>query len=403
MSPLGRLSVFGPWLIALALFAALILTGTVGAVTSDVMDPSTLAFLVATGSWGLVQATVGVLIAVRRPENRVGRLLQISGPLVISVFLGYAIEATTVPGAGDAVIGLAGWWSSMTIYLAIFLAFPMVGILYPDGRLPGPRWRLPIAVVLLAELALAAMYGVKAGPLDPGLPDNPFGFVDVPPHVREAVTVIGTLGLVLAMGLAVAAVVTRWRRADRVERSQLKWLLATLSLAGVLFPLTFGASSPDDPPNLAAVLSVASALLIPVAIGIAVLRYRLYEIDRLISRTVSWAVLTGVLVVVFGGLVVALQAVLAGLTQGQTLAVAGSTLVAAALFQPVRRRVQAIVDRRFDRARYDAQRTVDAFAGRLRDEVDLSRLQAALISTTDDAVRPISATVWLRPGRVSRR
>jgi len=165
----------------------------------------------------------------------------------------------------------------------------------------------------------------------------------------------------------------------------------------VLFPLTFGSSAFEGSSFLTN-LSVASVLLIPVAIGIAILRYRLYEIDRLVSRTVSWAVVTGVLVTVFAGAVVALQGVLDGVTQGQTLAVAASTLVAFALFQPIRRRVQSVVDRRFDRARYDAQRTVDAFAERLRNEVDLTTLRTALVATADDAVRPVSSTVWLRTG-----
>ena len=136
----------------------------------------------------------------------------------------------------------------------------------------------------------------------------------------------------------------------------------------------------------------------PVTIGIAVLRYRLYEIDRIISRTIGWALVSGILVAVFAGVVVALQTVLAGITQGETLAVAASTLVAFAIFQPVRRRVQSAVDRRFDRARYDAQRTVDTFAEHLRSEVDLGRLRSALVVTADRAVRPVGAAIWLRAG-----
>jgi hypothetical protein len=135
---------------------------------------------------------------------------------------------------------------------------------------------------------------------------------------------------------------------------------------------------------------------LPVAAALAVLRYRLYEIDRIISRTIGYGIVTATLAVVFVGVVLGLQALLAQFTGGNTVAVAASTLVVAALFQPLRRRIQRVVDRRFDRARYDAQRIVDTFATQLRDEVDLDRLRVALVATADDAMRPAGAAVWLR-------
>ena len=139
-----------------------------------------------------------------------------------------------------------------------------------------------------------------------------------------------------------------------------------------------------------------SLIALPIAIAIAILRYRLYEIDRLVSRTIGWAVVTGILVAVFAGLVVALQTVLAPVTNENTLAVAASTLVALALFQPVRRRVQRVVDRRFDRARYDGQDLTERFGARVRDEVDLPKLRDALVATVEAAVRPAGAGLWLR-------
>ena len=141
----------------------------------------------------------------------------------------------------------------------------------------------------------------------------------------------------------------------------------------------------------------------PIAIGIAVTRYRLYEIDRLISRGLSWAVLSGLLLAVYAGAVLVLQGVLGGVTQGETVAVAGSTLLAAALFQPLRRRIQAVVDRRFNRARYDAERTAVDFAERLRGEVDVDHLQSALARTAGDAVNPDGVGVWLRPAAEAGR
>jgi hypothetical protein len=398
MSGVGRLSIAGPWLLTVGLFVALMVTGAVAASNDPSIDLQTTTFLVVVGLWGLVQASVGALIAWRRPENRIGRLLQVSGPLVVSVFLGYVLAAirTTSLGPVDPVGGIAGWWASTTIFLAIFLAFPLVGILYPDGRLPGPRWRLPILIVTLAQVAMATMYAVKAGPVGLGLPDNPVGYVEVSPEVRGAVQFLVTMSLVLAMALAAVAIAVRWRRGSLVERSQLKWLFAALVVAGTLFPLSFGTSSPDESPGVAATLAVGSALLIPVAIGIAILRYRLYEIDRLISRTIAYATVTGILAVTFAGAILVFQALLAPLAGGTTVGVAASTLVVAALFQPLRRRVQSVVDRRFNRSRYDAERTAEAFAARLRDDVDLGSLRAEVRQVVAVTVAPVTVDVWIR-------
>jgi hypothetical protein len=171
-------------------------------------------------------------------------------------------------------------------------------------------------------------------------------------------------------------------------------LIAVALVAAVAFPLAF--NLPDTViGNAAFGVGLLAMLALPVAIGIAVLRYRLYEIDRIISRTIGWAIVTSGLLGVFAVLVVGLQALLDGVTQGDTLPVALSTLVAAALFQPIRRRVQHAVDRRFDRARYDGERTAAAFAERLRDEVDLEALADDLRSTVGHAVRPAAASVWL--------
>jgi drug/metabolite transporter (DMT)-like permease len=155
----------------------------------------------------------------------------------------------------------------------------------------------------------------------------------------------------------------------------------------------------QDPPITLSVTLIAYAgiLLMPVAIGIAILRYRLFEIDRIISRTIAWAVVTGVLGTVFAATVVGLQSVLSRFTQGETLAVAGSTLVAFAIFQPVRRRVQWIVDRRFNRARYDAEHTATAFAGRQRDQTNIAGLRVDLVGTIDSALHPQTVGVWIRP------
>jgi len=169
------------------------------------------------------------------------------------------------------------------------------------------------------------------------------------------------------------------------------------AVVAIAFPIAL-VLPPSSYSDFFLLVGLLALLALPVAIGVAILRYRLYDIDRIISRTIGWTLVSGLLVTAFAIVVVGLQATLAGVTQGDTLAVAASTLVAFALFQPVRRTVQRTVDRRFDRARYDAQRTADAFAERLRTEVDLDVLAAELERTVAGTVRPTAASLWL-PGR----
>jgi hypothetical protein len=207
-----------------------------------------------------------------------------------------------------------------------------------------------------------------------------------------------SLGAVGFAPFAVIGVASRYRATDQVERQQLKWfLLASLvSILGV-FAAAGGAVLSKEPPGEAglAVFGFAGAL-VPVAIGVAILRHHLYDIDRLLSRTLAYAVITGALGAVFVGLILLLTAVLARFTQGQTIAVASSTLVVFALFQPMRRRVQRAVDRRFDREHYDASLTIDSLAGRLRADLDLATVSQEIARTADAAVRPASVAVWLR-------
>jgi hypothetical protein len=210
-------------------------------------------------------------------------------------------------------------------------------------------------------------------------------------HLPDAIGVVVLLS-------PIAAVAIRYRRGGAVERQQLKWLIAVTVAAVIAWSIvTVGGLMRTQ---LLTTIGWYGGLLafagFPIAIGIAVLRYRLFEIDRIISRTIAWAVVTGVLVAVFAGGVVALQAALVGFTQGETLAVAVSTLVAATLFQPLRWRVQRTVDRRFDRASYDGQRTVEAFAERLRDEVALDAVVADLHATVATSIKPSSFGLWLR-------
>jgi hypothetical protein len=193
--------------------------------------------------------------------------------------------------------------------------------------------------------------------------------------------------------LGVVAVVTRYRRGSTLERQQLRWFVAAVLLAAV--PLSVSLLSGEGGPFWL-LLAAFGLLLVPVAVGIAVTRYRLYEIDRVISRGLSWGLLTAALVGVYTAAVLVLQGILGGVTQGETLAVAASTLLAVALFQPLRRRIQSAVDRRFDRAGYDLDRVALESAERMRQQVDLGGLEADIARTVRDALRPGSAAVWVR-------
>jgi hypothetical protein len=262
-------------------------------------------------------------------------------------------------------------------------------LLFPHGRLPSPRWRpfawLTVAVYLTLSLSAA---------LAPGAVE--LYYPEATPPVRLPVAGLADTafdwllgGQLLVLAIALVSVVLRLRRARGEERQQVKWFVYTVVTvivlfiagivilgAGYLFPL-FG--------------------LIPVSVAVAVFKYRLYEIDRLINRTLVYGLLSALLVGVYAGLVFLLGRLLDPATGDSALAVAASTLAVAALFQPARRRVQAVVDRRFNRRRYDAARTVDRFSDRLRDHVDLDTLSAELLTVVDQTVQPASASLWLRP------
>jgi hypothetical protein len=273
-----------------------------------------------------------------------------------------------------------------------------IPLIYPNGRLLSPRWRWLVAVLIWSLVTYTVREGLRPGLISDTTFENPFGVVGIEP-LLDVLQLPDVFGVALFVG-AIASVAIRYRRAGRVERQQLKWLIGATALSVVAWSVvTIGqAVGASTVVTIGWIFALLCFSALPIAIGIAVLRYRLYEIDRIISRTIAWALVTGVLVAVFASVVVMLQTALIGITQGQTLAVAASTLVALALFQPLRRRVQHAVDRRFDRARYDGERTVASFTGRLAGEVDLEALEAAVADTVRDALHPSFAELWVRGG-----
>jgi hypothetical protein len=353
----------------------------------------------------ILLSIVGGIIEWQRPGHAIGRLMMLAGPLYAFVSAGWTSANLLRPLIDPTAYLLFSWAVYHLSWPAVALIIGWIPLLFPTGTLPGPRWRAPATVVLAMLGGGLIASALRRGEIVAGSGyANPFG-VDWWPAILQPLVDAIPLAVLASLLLGVAAVVTRYRRGDRIVRLQIRWFVTAVaivpvSLVAILLEIalrTAGGAEANAPNGLISVLvSYAAILALPIAIGIAVTRYRLYEIDRLISRTIGWALVTGVLVTVFAITVIGLQAVLARVTQGQTLAVAVSTLIAFALFQPVRRRVQRVVDRRFDRARYDGDQTAAAFAQRLREQVDLAGLEADFAGVVDAALRPTSVGVWIR-------
>jgi hypothetical protein len=335
---------------------------------------------------------VGGIIEWRRPGHAIGRLLMLSGPLYAFLAAGWLTADALEPLVDPVIYRGLDRATDILSWPGVALIVGWIPLLFPTGSLPGPRWRVPVIV-----LAVLSGIGLTTLVLQPSSHVTSGGAVGPTPILDLFVDAIQFELLALIL-LAIAALVTRYRRGDRVERLQIRWLGAAAALCGTGLVATVlqAAIRTGDGPLVMLLVFIAGILAMPIAIGIAVTQYRLYEIDRLISRTIGWALVTGMLVAVFTGGVIALQSALSGFTQGQTLAVAASTLVAFALFQPLRRRVQHGVDRRFDRARYDGERTASAFAARMRDQIDLAGVEADISETVGSALRPASTGVWIR-------
>jgi hypothetical protein len=290
--------------------------------------------------------------------------------------------------------------------VSAMILFAYLAMVFPSGHLPRGRWGRT-ARILLTAIGLLVLLTAFAPTINVNLIGAPNGA-----NVRNPLAILPeaavwqvlnpTLLFAVVLGLLIGGAVSlviRHRRTRGVERQQLSWVVAAIAfvgaavVAGMVLGTIVPQASDDGTVWIPAIFAFAT---VPLAVGLAVLRYRLYEIDRIVSRTIGWAVVSAILVALFVTLVLATGAALASVTSTNALAVAVSTLVVAALFQPLRRRVQARVDHRFNRARYDAERTVAVFSGRLRDEVDLDQLSAEITGTVARTVQPASVLLWLR-------
>lgn len=329
-----------------------------------------------------VSVAVGALILDRRPGHAIGRLSLLLGVLMTTglCLAAVAIFFDQAQPRNELIVGLAALGSSFITSSALFLSGPLLLVRFPDGRITGRLGRLVdplILVVIVCQVATVA--GTTL--LEPGWiapTRNPI-WINLPPVLRSLASIGGFVLLQVTYAATFAVIIRRYRAGDWLLRAQVRWVAAAAALTAVCL-LLLVASIPLglDLPWLWSAW-ILSTSLPSIAIGLAVTRYRLYDIDRIISRTIGWVVVTGILAGVFAAGNIGLQTILAPLTASNTLAVAASTLVAAALFQPLRARVQRTVDRRFNRAHYDAERSASALADRLRDEVDLEALRTATV------------------------
>ena len=355
-------------------------------------------------NWGLrgysdlatpITATAGLLIARRQAHNPIGWIL-----LIGALSLGYqgfvqeyALRALVIaPGSlpGAAALAWVGSWS-----FALF-AGPMLTLvpqLFPTGRPLTRRW-VPLVWCGCSFIPLAfVLFGLRPGPTENAVfMDNPLGLRGAPEDVRAFVEPFLGAFMALTVLASGAALVTRFRRSVGVEREQLKWVTSSAVFCALAFAGMI-ASSTSKPSQ---VLMIIAFMTMPVAIGVAITRYHLYDIDVLINRALVYGSTTAAIGIAFFAGIVVLQSILRPLTGGSEVAVAVSTLVSIALAQPLRRRMQGVVDRRFYRSRYDAVRTLDAFSDRLREEVDLDAVRADLLRAVGDTVQPAHASVWLR-------
>jgi hypothetical protein len=359
-------------------------------------DPTVSAGLVL----GVTFPVVGWVVASRRPDNAMGWVfLGVGLSQALETFVGeYATVGLIVaPGSLPAAdlmawVGVWAWAPGFTLLLSATV------LLFPDGHPPTPRWRSVLWVAAIGvTLIVVPMASLAWG--SPGVdllgPGPQLGAGDSPLLTATLVLInVGLFAMLLSAAMSIAGLIVRFRRSAGVARAQLKWFVGAGVVEITMLVITSLVSLPWPALNVAVAATVSP--LLPSAAGVAILRYRLYDIDRIISRSIAYLAVTTLLATVFGGLVVGLQTVLSDVTQGETLAVAASTLVAFALFQPMRRRVQGAVDRRFNRSRYDAERTVARLTARLRDETDPIRVRGGVVDAVHQSLAPTSVAVWVR-------
>jgi hypothetical protein len=361
-------------------------------------NPVEAVFVLATV---LTFSVVGAIVASRQPRNAIGWIFCGIG-LVVSLnsftgsYAGYRLAGGSAPGS---LAETAAWFSSWSWTLWIYVPTTFLLLLFPDGRLPSPRWRPVAWCAALGVISFVAGYALEPGPLEefPRI-TNPYG-VDSP--ILDAVAIAGAILAGASMLASAVSLIVRMRRAGRVERQQIKWL--AYGGAVVVGAVFVGGVISVWIEEVGISLIIIGLLGLPIFTGIAILRSRLYDIDIVINRTLVYATLTATLALLYFGGVTALQRLLSPVMgEGNGLAVVASTLLIAALFNPLRRRIQAFIDRRFYRSKYDARKTLESFSARLRDETDLEALSGDLEGVVRETMQPAHVSLWLRPETSSK-
>ena len=373
--------------------------------TRDAPVAASWGFRGASEGFAIVCGTVGVVVEMRRPENLNGWLFSTIGLLFATeaVLNEYVIAgALVVPGGLPGTIALS--WPLTWLWVpSLGSALILLPLLFPTGALLSASWRPALAFGVVTIIAFSLAMAFQPGPNQQATYlDNPLGFGGLAPDTYARVLIAAAgFPFIASIAAALASLVRRFRHAPPEARQQIKWFALAAMVAGVAFTLyaadsVVGGSATGT--KVLEVLVVVALMMLPTAAGIAILRYRLYDVDRIVSRTISYGIVTALLVATFVIVNLGLQAALSGLVANDSGAVAATTLIVATLFTPVRRRVQRAVDGRFDRSRYDAERTTITFSEHVRDEVDLSTLVEELDATVAQAMAPISVAVWLRSG-----
>jgi hypothetical protein len=368
------------WLAIVGSFGALLF----GGVPAEDGDGSAVAYTV----FVLAFATTGALVAIRRPRNPIGWILLGAG-------LSYAVGGVSI-AVHDEAVPLVMWVSTWVWMAGVGPAATFGLLLFPDGRLPSRRWRAAAWLAAAANVMVLTGIALEPGRFEDSTVENPLG-LEAAPAVPDLLADLGAAALAVAIAVSIASVAARFRRSHGVEREQLKWLAYSGVVVGIALAaaLVIEIVAGERAVNLTNTIVSLSLAVVPVAMGIAILRHRLYDVDVVINRTLVYGGLTATLAGTYLGSVL-----LIGLAVGKSdVAIAVSTLAVAALFRPARARIQGAVDRRFYRRRYDAAQTLEAFGGRLRDEIDLETLGADLSGVVRDTVQPAHVSLWLRTPR----
>ena len=383
------------WLAAIIAFAVLTVLSWGAKTEAEAFGVATIAFAIGLSGYPVV----GAMIVFRQPANSigwlfisVGLLFAAAGSLPAYATYGVFVDPGSLPAAEWAA-WVSGWLDPL-----FFLALMLLLLLFPNGHVPSPRWRIVLWMVAVGVAVSLADAAVKPGLIRKELPiENPLGIARAQP-LSDALDTPVFLYFATCMVLSVAGLVVRYRGSSGDARVQIKWIaLSALFLLGSLAAY-FALAIAGAPQGVVDFLFGLASASIPVAAGVAILRYRLYDIDRVISKTLAYGVLSVILAGVYLGLVLGGQALSSSLAGGSNLAIAVSTLVVAGLFLPVRSRVQQFVDRRFYRRRYDARRTLEAFGSHLREQVDLETLSLDLRHVVSETMQPAYASVWIRDG-----